>query len=348
MRLITGKTMEEAYKNAVRDVIIFGEEVSPRGSKTKELAPATIVIEDARKLLTAPPSRKINPCFGIAETLWFLRGSDDLEEIAHYNSVWRHFEDCDNRGKLNGAYGKRLRNWNGIDQLEEVYKKLQKDSYSRQAVMILFDPERDNKIRCHGGYSKDIPCTSYFNFQIRNNKLNLHVTMRSNDLHKGFIYDAHNFMIIQNILAGWLGVEVGKYTHTASSLHIYESDELNMYDVLNDELYIYDSIEELPEIGLSLNEFNLALYNVNVVEEASRTMLTRERSIQEKVEIVSSCMEHVEAIENDFWRSAAACLLVYNMRKSRMPRRHWDPIIEKHIIPEYKDLFLNLSDLTRA
>ena len=343
MYIIKGKNMEEAYKKAITEVLLFGEDVSPRGSSTIELAPATIVIEDARKFLAAPISRKINPCFGLAETLWFLRGSDDLEEIAHYNSVWRYFEDCDNKGKLNGAYGKRLRDWNGIDQLEEVYKKLKKDNYSRQALMILFDPERDNKIRCHGGYSKDIPCTSYFNFQIRDGKLNLHVTMRSNDLHKGFIYDAHNFMIIQNILAGWLGVEVGKYTHTASSLHIYESDRANMYEVVNDEFRIYNKIEEPTDVRVDKETYEDIEHRINIIESSTRTCLSKGN----KESIVEKCLSLIDNIENKFWKSVGACILVYNMRKVKISKKEWQPIVENYIIPEYRELFLSLTDLNR-
>lgn len=344
MIVIKGKNMEDAYRKAIREVIIYGDEVSPRGSKTKEIAPATIVIEDARQFLTAPPSRRINPCFGLAETLWFLRGSDDLEEIAHYNSIWRRFEDCDNKGKLNGAYGKRLRNWNGVDQIEEVYKKLKKDPDSRQAITIIFNPELDNKIHCDGNYSKDIPCTSYFNFHIRNGKLNMHVVMRSNDLHKGFVYDAHNFMIIQNILAGWLDVEVGKYTHTASSLHIYESDINNMFEVLEDKYWIYEDDKELLSLKVGKEEFEQIMNDMMVVEALARNNSKIATEIKPFVEIMEFASKH---IKNEFWLSIAGCLAVYNARKAKLPKKDWQPLVEKYITSEYRELFLKLTDLSK-
>lgn len=351
MLVIEGRTMEEAYINAVRKVMLYGETVSPRGSETKEIAPATIVVEDARRFLAAPPTRKINPCFGLAETLWFLRGSDDLEEIAHYNSVWRFFEDCDNKGVLNGAYGKRLRNWDGIDQLEEVYKKLKKDPYSRQSIAVIFDPVRDNKIHCHGGYSKDIPCTSLFNFQIRNNKLNMNVVMRSNDLHKGFIYDAHNFMIIQNILAGWLEVEVGKYEHTALSLHIYESDYDKMWEMIteDDKFSIYEGIDNLPSMAVNKEEFDSILKTLNFIEKKSRKLSNS--NIPDEIMLVNKFNELIKTaekeIKNDFWLSAAVMLIIYNVRKSKkVPKIHYENSIKYFISPEYKKLFLQLSDLS--
>lgn len=346
MLVVQAKSMEEVYKKAIRAVIAYGDEVAPRGSKTLEIAPATIVVDDARLMLAAPKPRRINPVFGLAETLWFLRGSNDLEEIAHYNSVWRYFEDEDNKGILNGAYGERLRNWKGVDQLEEVYKKLKKDPYSRQAMAIIFDPERDNKIHSNGGYSKDIPCTNLFNFQIRNNKLNMNVVMRSNDLHKGFIYDAHNFMIIQNILAGWLGVEVGKYEHVALSLHIYQADIENLKECVYDDHKIYTKDKLIQPINnLDKFQFNKTMEVMEDVEAQSRDLVNINSETM-KQGIVKTCKTLINIIESPYWRSVAACILVYNMRKARMPKSDWETLILTHINDEYFDLFYNLSDLS--
>ena len=353
MEIIKGKTMEDAYIKAIREVMVFGKETSPRGSKTKEIAPATIVIEDARRFLSAPPARKINPCFGVAETLWFLRGSDDLEEIAHYNSVWRYFEDCDAKGKLNGAYGKRLRDWNGIDQLTEIYEKLKKDPDTRQAIAIIFDPERDNKIRCHGGYSKDIPCTSYFNFQIRDGKLNMHVVMRSNDLHKGFIYDAHNFMLIQNIIAGWLNIEVGKYTHTASSLHIYENDYANMWDILDEYekegKSVYNNTSRLLNISVEKSEFDDIMERLKCIDANCRFLFNSFKSGRQinYLDTFETTAKSVEFIENEVWANVGYMIVVYNMRKCKISKDVWGKIVEEKINSEYRQLFLNLSDLNK-
>lgn len=350
MRVINGYNMEEAYTKAIEAVLNEGEVVSPRGSKTYEIAPATIVIENARQILAAPTPRKINPCFGIAETLWFLRGSDDLEEIAHYNSVWRYFEDEDVKGKLNGAYGKRLRKWNyKVDQLMECYYKLKKDPYSRQAICIIYDPEKDNRIHTNGNYSKDIPCTSYFNFHIRNGKLNMHVVMRSNDLHKGFIYDAHNFMMIQNIMAGWLGVEVGKYTHTASSLHIYEPDKNNLIDCVTcDDYSIYSNIKDIPKIGVSLEEWKTIFKNITFIEEYSRE-IANDKFLDKDIlktylRILNTKLNYVD---NKFWKAIGACLMVYNLRKARLPKYEWEHYINRFIKgTEYYPLFSKLTDLS--
>lgn len=312
MYLIEGDSLENVYKKSIMSILRDGQEVAPRGTKTFELAPATLVIKDARKLLTMPRLRKGNYTFQLAEALWMLRGSNDLEEIAHYNSVWRYFEDEDTLGILNGAYGERLRNWNGIDQFYEVYEKLRKDPYSRQATMIIFDPERDNLIHENGNYSKDIPCTNYFNFQIRDGRLNMYVVMRSNDLHKGTIYDIPNFIIFQHVLAGWLNVEVGKYTHSAASFHIYENDVENLIEIFNDkdDIKVYDN-EDYGDPKLSLEEFNHVMEVLTIVEKVSRETNNLDKFNSD----VEAYKDWIESIDNLWWRSVAAQIVMYNYRK---------------------------------
>lgn len=331
MYLIKGNSFEEIYKKSIEAIFDHGEDVSPRGSKTLELAPATIVIEDARKLLATPSKRKGNYTFQLAEALWMLRGSNDLEEIAHYNSVWRYFEDEDNKGILNGAYGDRLRNWGiGIDQFYEVYRKLKKDPYSRQAVMIIFDPERDNTIHENGNYSKDIPCTNYFNFQIRNGKLNMWTVMRSNDLHKGTLYDIPNFMIFQHVLAGWLDVEVGKYTHSAASFHIYEPDIPNFVEIYNEEPTIYDGTD-YGDPRMPLDEFNATMKNIEILERTSREILTL-TGFESTVEYYQ---QWIETISNTWWRSVAALIVMYNYRKLGAKQEDYQVFLP-YITNEYK------------
>ena len=46
--------------------------------------------------------------------------------------------------------------------------------------------------------------------------------MRSNDLIWGTPYNFVQFTSIQEIVAGWLGVEVGNYVHVSDSLHVYQ------------------------------------------------------------------------------------------------------------------------------
>ena len=48
--------------------------------------------------------------------------------------------------------------------------------------------------------------------------------MRSSDIFLGLPYDVQQFTFLQQLLAHWLGVELGPYVHVAGSAHVYEKD----------------------------------------------------------------------------------------------------------------------------
>lgn len=209
--------MNELFGRAVRAVLDHGEWVSPRGLPTREVLGAHLQLTDPRcRLLDLPPARVLNPAFAVAETVWILSGSD-APWIYGYNERLREFADD---GVLRGAYGPRMRRWlagpSPVDQLDEIRRLLSEDPDSRRAVVQLFDPAHD--FRGH----RDVPCTLSYRFYLRAGRLQMHTTMRSQDLWLGFGYDIFAATVLHELLAGWLGVELGSYHHTVDSLHLYE------------------------------------------------------------------------------------------------------------------------------
>lgn len=202
-----------------------GMRVSPRNSGTREVLGVSLhLIEPRARLLCAPPARILNPAYAAAETVWILSGSD-APWIFDYNSRLRQYADD---GVLRGAYGPRLRNWAGkVDQLHRVVDVLKADRDSRRAVIQLYDPSRD----AHG--HKDVPCTLGFRFHLRDGRLHMSTTMRSQDVWTGMPYDVFTFTVLHELVAGWLGVEPGVYHHHVDSLHIYECD-MDKADALSD------------------------------------------------------------------------------------------------------------------
>jgi thymidylate synthase len=126
---------------------------------------------------------------------------------------------------------------------------LQKDSDTRQAVVALYRPND-----C-GISTKDMPCTLTLQFMIRNDKLNLIVNMRSNDLWFGGVYDIFCFTALQELMANELKVEVGLYYHHVGSFHLYEKNIKDVQDAITEyetalprtppRITPYQSMEEL-------------------------------------------------------------------------------------------------------
>jgi thymidylate synthase len=204
------------FTGSVAQVLRSGSMAAPRGLPTREVLGAHLVLSaPRRRLVDVPPVRVLNPAFAVAEAVWILAGSDS-DWIFRFNARLAQFAD----GRvLRGAYGPRLRRWAGrVDQLDQVRRLLTAEPSSRRAVVQLFDPVLD-----FAGH-RDVPCTIGYRFSIRAGRLHMHTTMRSQDLWLGLPYDVFAATVLQELLAGWLGVELGSYYHHVDSLHLYDQD----------------------------------------------------------------------------------------------------------------------------
>lgn len=213
---LVGASVNELFCHAVQAVAADGRQVSPRGQATRELLDARLRLTRPRaRLVHLPPARVLNPAFAAAETVWIMSGTD-APWIFDYNERLRKYADD---GVLRGAYGPRIRSWGGyVDQLQRVLTTLKDDPDSRRAVVQLYDPIRDAE-----GH-RDVPCTLGYRFHIRDGRLHMSTTMRAQDVWIGLPYDLFAATVLHELMAGWLGVELGDYHHHVDSLHIYERD----------------------------------------------------------------------------------------------------------------------------
>lgn len=222
--------LQESYVELVKLVINEGKPVTVRGMKTYEITNATLVFPDATEpMLPVRVGRKINAKLAAVETLDMIAGTSSSELVRRaapeYGNVLVDPSDLDY-----GAYGPRLSN-----ELQQCVTLLRMDPTTRQAVVTIWKPTDIT----HAG---DRPCTIFMQFLIRDEKLELHTTMRSNDVWLGTPYDVFAFTQIQQTVAYALERETGRYVHNATSLHLYDRDVLKV-----DELtYAAKIAYELP------------------------------------------------------------------------------------------------------
>lgn len=161
--------------------------------------------------------RKYNPFFAIAESAWMLSGKNTLSEMTNILTGYASYSD--DQESLNGAYGFRMKSQFGVDQIEKCVSILKRDSLSRRAVITLYDPSDLDRQD-----SSDIPCNTTLFLKIRENKLDISVINRSNDLFLGVPYNVFAFGVIHKYIASRLDVSVGVQRHFTDSLHLYEKD----------------------------------------------------------------------------------------------------------------------------
>ncbi len=209
------------YKDAIRRIMNEGsEEYNERtGHRLMVLPGITFEIDRTFPLLTL---RKIPIKLFIAEQIWYITGSDnpdEYENIGKYLKVaWGDFRE--DNGKVTGAYGYRMRKHFGRDQLKDLIDHLKKEKGSRHGVIVFWDPADDGLGT--GTKKKNVPCPYTFTVNIIDNKLHLHLVIRSNDMMLGCPQDMAGFALLQAILAGKIGCGVGKITYSVSNAHIYD------------------------------------------------------------------------------------------------------------------------------
>jgi thymidylate synthase len=213
MLILTAGSANELYASVCRAVRRRGRTASPRGMRTREVLGAHLMLTDPRRrLVNLPPERVLNPAFAVAEALWILSGSDDPWIFAYNRTLIRYADG----GRLRGAYGPRIRRWRDeLDQLDYVRRLLARDPNTRQAVIQIYDPQIDTR-----GH-RDVPCTLSYRFFLRSGRLDMHTTMRSNDVWLGLPYDLFTATILHELMASWVGAELGVYHHYVDSLHLY-------------------------------------------------------------------------------------------------------------------------------
>lgn len=229
-----GANFDVVFAKLASDIGQFPDyESAPRGQKVRENIAQTLVLWNPRARLLNLKSRDANYGFAVGEFFWYWLGKQDLESMLYYNKRMAAFSD--NGFTLNSAYGHRTRFheiWyevgRGATQWDTAKRELLRDPDSRRAVMVIARPEDFVIATNREGGSKDVPCTLSLQFFIRDNKLRLHTTMRSNDLMWGLTYDLFSFTLLQECMllelraAGMKDLGLGHYSHTAGSMHIYE------------------------------------------------------------------------------------------------------------------------------
>jgi thymidylate synthase len=210
---IAKTTLDDLLRQVFEKVIRRGVTVRASRGETLELGSVLLRLSNPRARLSHT-EKKGKVFSGLGELLWYLAGSNDLRFITYY--LQQYDEDSEDGKTIYGAYGPRIFNLRGHDQLRNIVSLLTKKPESRRAVIQLFDADDLAEPR------KEIPCTCSLQFMIRAGRLNMATYMRSNDAYLGLSHDVFAFTMIQEILARVLNVELGVYTHFVGSLHIYK------------------------------------------------------------------------------------------------------------------------------
>lgn len=235
---------KEAYEEVKRDLAEMGIAVYPKTMQdkniegnedyaTKELQNYCYTILNANSLDVRP-----NVTLPWADVEFEERIRKPIKNL--YSNTMEEFYEYVNPGK---AYMLREEVWNEYmhdgkfaytynerfyrnDQLTKIIERLKQDHDSRQLWLSVWDCNEDvDKL---GGISR-VPCSLGYNFQFREGKLNIHYVMRSCDFGTHFCNDVYLGIRLLEYVAKQCDMQVGNFTHTMFSLHVYKKDIENVF-----------------------------------------------------------------------------------------------------------------------
>lgn len=270
---IKGENFSVVYKELLNSLMNNPEyEASPRGQQTKEITDITLEIGNPYSCLYNNERRSSQYKYIAAELLWYFKGDRSLKYIRRYAKFWEHIaflekgthinskdenilkEHFIENSLVNSAYGDLIfkrKNMYEYSQYHWAFESLANDKDTRQSILHFNIP-----IHQYEG-NTDFVCTLTGMFMIRDNKLNLTVTMRSNDAILGLPTDIPFFCTLLQQMYFHLTpiypeLEMGTYKHKVHSMHVYERH----FDLINEMLEEDFIGVEIPKIEKSFINFD--------------------------------------------------------------------------------------------
>lgn len=213
---LAASSLDDLLHEVLERITSEGARITSTGGANTEIWGASLVLTNplARVSRSETRGKLFSP---LGELCWYLSGSADHSAIEYYVMPYpNRLPD----GQVFGAYGPRLREKAGGDQIEQIIAMLRRKPDSRRAVIQIFD-SADN---LHTDQSLQPPCTCTLQFLVRDGALQLIAYMRSNDVMRGMTHDVFCFTMLQELVARSLDRPLGTYTHMVGSLHVYDRD----------------------------------------------------------------------------------------------------------------------------
>ena len=204
------RNANEAYEyihdRILQDGIEFGN--------TKALFNVGFYISDPMDNKIVNKERNWKKDYAEAEWQWYLSGDPKISKLGDIYGkipeIWKRMANPD--GEVNSNYGYQ---WERNAQLDMIVEMLKHNKDTRQACVSIYDGKEITD------YAFDTPCTYAVQFTIVHGRLDMCVTMRSNDLWYGFCNDQYQFSKLQEMVSKRLKIETGVYYHFAHNMHLY-------------------------------------------------------------------------------------------------------------------------------
>lgn len=211
---IHGETVAQTWLKILNNIIRYGRNKTTRytqENELKELLNVMAVVYDE------DPEKPYLPHF-------FPFSQKDLQ--AYYPQVL-------SAKKIPGiayTYGQRLRDHNGVDQIQEIINLIKTRPFSKKMVAFTANIKEDWSVVNRG----DTPCLTQILVSLQDGKLFMTTHFRSQDMVHGWPRNVFSLRKLQKYIADETGYSMGSFVMITHSAHIYSDDYELVEKILTD------------------------------------------------------------------------------------------------------------------
>lgn len=206
---IRGKFVGDVWLRLLWHIMRFGaEKQAHHGTNQKELWNVVTVIEEED-----PTDIKWSPWFNFTKE--------------HFEGYKPQVMTKEKIPSLEYTYGQRLRDHDGIDQIQSIKDKLKKEPFSRRAVAMTWNVKLDDA-------STHPPCLDVVQCVVQDETLFMNCYFRSNDMFRAWPENALALRTMQKEIADELGIMMGSLTIISASAHVYEESYAAIKEMLKE------------------------------------------------------------------------------------------------------------------
>lgn len=193
----------------------------------------------------------------IHELLWFLRGDTNIrylvqngvkiwnewpyqaylrangleEQYPKYSDAWKEkmkefvqqiAEDeafAEKWGELGPVYGRQWRDFEGVDQIQQVIEDIRNKPDSRRLIVSAWNP-KEIPVMAKSGLP---PCHVLFQFYVAEGRLSCQLYQRSADVFLGVPFNIASYALLTLMVAHICNLEPGEFIHTFGDVHLYKN-----------------------------------------------------------------------------------------------------------------------------
>ena len=161
----------------------------------------------------------------------YLRANELEEQYPKYSDAWKEkmkefvqqiAEEeafAEKWGELGPVYGRQWRDFEGVDQIQQLVEDIKNKPDSRRLIVSAWNP-KEIPVMAKSGLP---PCHVLFQFYVAESRLSCQLYQRSADVFLGVPFNIASYALLTLMVAHVCNLEPGEFIHTFGDVHLYKN-----------------------------------------------------------------------------------------------------------------------------